>query len=915
MDIIDLKTGELKHNTLSHLAGTDKTAWSMLSDSRGRLWTGAAGGVFMAENGINRKVKEIGDDWIFHIAEDCQGNVWFCSRGNGLYMLDFQGKWHRYRHDDTCANSLSSDAVNSVMTDSRGRTWFSTERGGICFYRPETDDFESVGMPDGMPDDIVYTVIEDRRKQLWFGTNRGLVIMVPETKKLRVFTVKDGLPGNQFNYHSALAAQDGRLYIGGLSGVAVIDPMSFEDMSYPLGIYITKLSVYNKPLLPGHDDSPLERSIMYTDEITLQHDRNNLTISVSVPAYDNPGAVNCLYRLMPLEKAWTQAPDNREITYAQLPPGEYTFEAKASCNGNDLSPIRTLHIHILPPWWQTVWAWTLYMVLLVGIVSVWFIRYHLRKKRQMEERMRLFAIEKEKELNEAKVNLFTQIAHEVRTPLTLIEAPLEAVIKMNEAKGEMAHYLDVMRMNVRRLTNLVNQLLDFQRAGANERGIKKEAINISSLLYETLQRFEPAVSQKGLRFDRNLPEADLWTLANKEAVVKIMSNLLNNALKYGKSKITVNLCTATDYVELRVINDGTPISEDDKERIFEPFYRINQNMGKGFGIGLPLARQLAETNGGSLVAVRETEDTVFLLCLPLIQPDKETKTCMETADIAPAAVSSAISSPEHEMFGTQPGTTVMLVEDNDDLRTFLSEQLSKTFTVVTAVNGQEAMTLLKNPDHMVSLVVTDIMMPVMDGYELCHAVKEDLDICHIPIILLTAKNDLDSKIKGLRAGAEAYVEKPFSLEYLELQIITLLANRIREREAYCKHPLYTASNLQMNRADKDFLETVERLVNENLSNVDFCMDDLASELNMSRSTLLRKFKSLFELTPAKFLQMYRLKKAAEFIQDGRFRIGEISTMTGFSTNSYFTRAFTAQFGLSPKEYEQSQKKKNSDSQP
>lgn len=911
MDIIDLETGKLTHDRLHYLKDTDQTVWSMLQDRRGRLWTGAAGGAFITESGASKKVKEIGNDWIFHISEDQQGNVWFCSRGNGLYMLDAKGKWHRYRHDDKRKNSLSSDAVNSVMTDSKGCTWFSTERGGISLYRPQTDDFESIGIADGMPDDIVYTVVEDRQNQLWFGTNRGLINMNPETKKLRIFSVKNGLPGNQFNYHSALVAQNGLLYIGGLSGIAVIDPMAFEDIPYPLDIYITRMAIYNKPILPGQEDSPLAHSIMDTDKITLKHNQNNLTISVSIPTYDNPGAVNCLYRLTPLEKSWTKAPESREINYAQLPPGKYVFETKASSNGKDLSPIRTLALNITPPWWQTPWARVIYVILLAGIISGWFIRYHLRKKRQIEERMRLFAIKKEKELNEAKVNLFTQIAHEIRTPLTLIEAPLEAVIKMNSANE--THYLEVMRMNVRRLTNLVTQLLDFQRTGTNDITSSKEPLNLSALLHETLQRFEPTAIQKGLRIEQHLPNTDVWVLADKEDITKIISNLLNNALKYSKHWIAINLCTTTDHLELKITNDGSPIPESEKERIFEPFYRMEQNTDKGFGIGLPLARQLAETNGGSLIAVPQTDEPAFLLRLPLIQPGKKSTDCTKNIDTVSTILPSSISCDDHEL--PQQNANIMIVEDNDDLRIFLSEQLGRTFTVTTASNGQEALERLKQADNTINLVVTDIMMPVMNGYELCQTLKNDLDVCHIPIILLTAKNDLDSKIKGLRAGAEVYVEKPFSLEYLELQITTLLANRIREREAYCKHPLYKASNLQMNRADKEFLETVEKLVNQNLSNVDFCMDDLASELNMSRSTLLRKFKSLFDLTPAKFLQMYRLKRAAEFIQDGRFRIGEISTMTGFSTNSYFTRAFTAQFGISPKEYEQSQKKKNIGLQP
>lgn len=906
MDIIRLSDRSLRHTTERALEHTDGVVWSMWVDHKNRTWLGSGGGLYMSQAGKHeyQPVPEIGSNWIFYILETKEGNLWFCSRGNGIWMLEAAtNKWHRYQHIDGDDNSLSSNAINSAMQDSKGRIWFSTERGGICKYRPETDDFISYSIAEGVPDDITYTVVEDAQQNLWFGTNRGLVKFEPDTENLRIFTAKDGLLGNQFNYHSALMGEDGKLYLGGLNGLIAFAPLLQETEQVKAPVFITRLSIYNKQITPITPDSPLDSSIMYADRLTLSYDQNNLSLGVVLPDYDFSGSVKYFYCMEPIDKDWVTVSDHRDISFAHLPPGKYTFKVMASRGDLAKTAVRTLDIEILPPWWRSGWMYLIYVLFVTGTLLGWFLRYRRRKDRQMKEQLKLFAIEKEKELNESKVNFFTQIAHEVRTPLTLINGPLEAIFEMKLGNEKLNKYLSVISLNTKRLLELTTQLLDFQKTGASKWIMRFEKTNMAALLHEILVRFEPTIiKEKKLMTD--IPEGPVWAVVDRESIIKIISNLLNNALKYGDHKIEVSLTSDAQHFSLKISNDGERIPANQLSQIFDPFYQINKENVVGFGIGLSLAHSLVELHKGELFVDETSPENTFVLNIPLkqeaafIEPD-------HLPDITEDELSHDIELPELSEIDWK-NVTVLLVEDNEQLLEFLSERLRQTFTVIVAHNGKEALDILK--ETSVNLIVTDIMMPVMDGYELCMNVKQNIDICHIPIVLLTAKNDLNSKIKGLKLGAEAYVEKPFSFGYLESQILSLLNNRMREREAFSKRPLYSTSHMQMNEADKEFVQEIEKLIDENLDNIEFSIEDLAQNMNMSRSTLLRKFKSLFNLSPVKFLQLYRLKRAAYLIQQGKYRIAEIYPMVGFSSNSYFTRVFIEQFGMSPKSFEMSQKK-------
>ena len=428
--------------------------------------------------------------------------------------------------------------------------------------------------------------------------------------------------------------------------------------------------------------------------------------------------------------------------------------------------------------------------------------------------------------------------------------------------------------------------------------MKFESVDITALLKGIVARFEVTFNLNNKELVLKLTEEEIWAAVDKEAITKIVSNLLNNALKYAWQHIQVELEKDDLYFTIRVISDGNKIPEEASQYIFEPFYQMEKKEApkNGVGIGLSLARSLASLHKGTLTLDTTREkDNVFILTIPLNKEGISLENSKAVQkDIVELDEETSVETDMH-------GYTLLLVEDNESMLAFISERLCECFTVETAKNGAEAIEILRS-SH-VDLIISDIMMPVMNGYQLCKEIKSDIELSHIPVIFLTAKNDIDSKINGLKYGAEAYVEKPFSFGYLKEQILSLLNNRRREREAFSKRPFFSVDNMQMNKADEEFMNKVIRIIEDNITDDNFGVEKMADILCMSRSSLLRKIKTIFNLSPLDFIRLIRLKKAAEYIQEGKYRIGDICYMVGINSPSYFSKLFLKQFGMTPKDFE------------
>lgn len=902
LDVIQLSSSTIRHFGYEQLGLSEGSVYSFFIDSNGNRWIGTGWGLYKAAPGsfAFRKVEPVGFDWIFDVFEDKDGVLWFASMGNGLWKHNPKTQsFKKYENEEGKKNSLSSSSVSSVMQDSQGRIWISTDRGGICRYNPVSDDFTTFSIEDGLPDDVAYKILEDDQQNLWFGTNRGLVRFNPDTKYVRVYTTKDGLLGNQFNYKSAVKGNDGKFYFGGIEGLIAFNPNSSEKNTYQAPVYISKFSIYNQEITVHSSHSPLKKCIAHTDRIVLPYDQSNISFDVALLSYSTAESNQYYYKMEPLDKEWIKAASNQNISYAKLPPGKYTLQVRAT-NGVSGGPYATcsLTVLVLPPWWLSVWAYMFYIVWGSCLVICWFLWYKRRKEKQMEENQKIFAIEKEKELYESKVSFFTEIAHEVRTPLTLINGPLETIQEMGIKDAKLNKNLQVIGQNTKRLLDLTAQLLDFQKIGASKFDMKFESVDVTALLNETIARFDPTFTQKKKELLLNIPEESIVAAIDKEAITKILSNLLNNALKYGNHTILIELLKAETTFTVRISSDGEKIPVEASKQIFETFYQMDKKKEtrQGVGIGLPLARSLAILHKGTIYLDTDQPENTFVLTIPLNKEGVQQQ-------IEKVVEQHVVSLDEETSLETDSmkGYTLLLVEDNEDMLSFIRDRLEEQFTVETAYNGKEALEVLRN--NHIDLIISDIMMPVMNGYELCKEIKSDMDLCHIPIIFLTAKNDLDSKINGLKIGAEAYVEKPFSFNYLKTQIFSLLSNRRKEREAFSKRPFFPVNNMQMNKADEEFMNKVIEVIQGNITDDNFSVERMAEILCMSRSSLLRKIKILFNLSPVDFIRLIRLKKAAELIQEGGYRIGDICYMVGINSSSYFSKLFLKQFGMTPKEFE------------
>lgn len=887
------------------LSGTYNGTYAYLMDSRGNEWVGLGYALYRRRPGAKafEHVTATGYDWIFAIRETHDGTVWFGTMGNGLWRYTpTSGAFKCYVYSEEAPTGLRSNSISALFEDSQGNLWVSTDRGGISRYNKAADNFTSFGTREGLPDDVAYSMLEDQGGNLWFGTNKGLVKFNPRTARCKVFTVRDGLPTNQFSYSSAIKAADRLFYFGTIDGIIAFDPKAEAAQSGKPDIYFTRLSILNKEVTPLTANSPLKDNILFTGKIVLPYDVGAFSIDVASPGFGATGSMSYSYRLLPDDDEWIGI-DNNRVSFANMKPGHYRLVVRVDNFGQ--SSQKELAIVITPPWWSTWWAELIYCLMVAAAVWGCFVVYRNRKAREMRDGQRLFAINKEKELYENKVNFFTEVAHEIRTPLTLIEAPLEAIEETGVKDAKVRQYLKVMRQNTKRLLNLTGQLLDFQKIGANRLVLKRANVDIAALVRETVDRFRPAMTLKGKNLTCDISNEEIITSTDEEAVTKILSNLLNNAMKYGKREVRISVADGDGTAKVSVFSDGKRIEGDERRRIFEPFYQADQSQSgeNGVGIGLPLSASLAGLLGGSLtLAESGAEGNTFVLILPIDKQGVKANNAKATK-----AVDFVVEEESNQSRNTASGCTVLIVEDNDNMRQFLAEQVRQSFAVETAANGKEALRVLQRVG--VDMVVTDVMMPEMDGFELCKAIKHDVNLSHIPVVFITAKNDLDSKVRGLEAGAEAYIEKPFSIKYFRQLIRSIMENRRREREFFSKKPFYGVTDMHVNKADEEFMNKVVKTIEDNIEDENFNVESMAGLFFMSHSSLLRKIKTVFNLSPVELIRTVRLKRAAELIREGKYRIGDICFMVGITSPSYFSKLFFKQFGVTPKDFEKQCKEK------
>lgn len=835
------------------------------------------------------------------IHEDNRGTIWASTYGNGVYYYNPQTKTGGIlKHDYHNNNSLINNYVNGVFEDHDHNFWFSTE-GGLSKYQPG-GRFTNYLIESGLPDNQVFRVLEDADKNLWISTSKGLVRFNTSKGKMNLYKTSNGLPTEQFNYNSAYKLSDGTMFFGTVKGLISFKPGQFFENSFVPAVYITGIQVNNNELaISNGKKSTLKAAPVYADKIELPYDSSNISLDVAALSYTTTEMNEYQYKMEGFDKDWTVIKSNRKIYYTKLPPGEYLFKVKGSSGGEIWNNKETtLKIIIHPSLWATTWAYFLYFfigaAIIFTILRYYYIALNARNKRKID----LFEREKEREIYNSKIDFFTNIAHEIRTPLTLIKMPLDKLIRDEGHDPTLNESLQMMKKNTNRLIDLTNQLLDFRKAEANKFSLTFTKTDINELLNELYTLFKSAAEQKELNFKIDLPRISLTAYIDEEAVKKIIANLINNAIKYSEKNVSIRhlpFSSEDTMFHIEFKNDGYQVPMELKDKIFEPFYRIKETEKEaGTGIGLPLAKSLAELHKGKLELKHSPDrQNMFLLSLPIHQ-DKEID--LKNYERIESASQGIPDVKNETIDSTKP--LLLIVEDNKEIIDFIQKELSPIYNIIKAFNGQEAIELLQKEN--VELIISDIMMPVMDGIELSKKLKADIQYSHIPIILLTAKNSLNSKIEGLEVGADAHIEKPFAFEHLMAQINNLLNNRKIIKNYFARSPLAHIKGIAISNADKHFIEELNKIIHENITDMELDVDQLSRMMNMSRTSLYRKIKALSDLTPNELINLSRLKKAAELLSGGNYKINEVANMVGYTLQTNFARDFSKQFGVTPTSY-------------
>jgi len=903
--VIDTRTGVvLRTYTEGHTSHSlnDNSIFSICRTSAGEIYLGTLFGLLRynrTQDNFDR-IPELNGKFVYDIKEDSYGNLWLATYANGAYCYDVSARrWKNYVFDAEDEKSLPYDKVLSVFEDSYRQIWLTTQGGGFCLFHPDTETFTRYGLKDGLPNDVVYQIVEDDDRFLWLTTNNGLVRFDPKTMEMKVFSTANGLPTNQFNYRSGFKDEAGNIYLGSINGFVAFDPRTFAENRQVPAVAITDFLLFNKEVPVGETDSPLKSSITFSDKVVLTADQNSFSFRIAALSYQAPRMNKLMYKLEGFDEGWLTIGESPLVTYSNLGYGDYVFKVKASNSDGVWNEQETsLHLSILPPFYLSGWAYCFYVLFFMGCLVCVIFYFKRRNYRKQHRQMEMLEQEKEREVYHAKIDFFTNVAHEIRTPLTLIKGPLENIILKKEVDSETKEDLYIMKQNTERLLNLTNQLLDFRKTETRGFRLNFTECDVVAVLRETYLRFTSLAKQKGLDFILELPQECFMADVNQEALTKIISNLLNNGVKYASTYLRISLETDEKVFHIRTFNDGEMIPDTMKEEIFKPFVRLDKEdeVTTGTGIGLALSRSLAELHQGSLMMEKGEEVNCFCLTLPVNQDSTITLLAENVSQVE----ENSCGWEQEETDTKEKKPMILVVEDNPDMLAFIRKQLTTEYSVLTAMNGIEALAVLDN--HYVNLVVSDVMMPQMDGFELCKTIKLDLSYSHIPVVLLTAKTNIQSKIEGLELGADAYIEKPFSVEYLLANISSLIHNREKLRQTFAKSPFVAANTMALTKADEEFIWKLNDIIQANLHNPEFSMEDMADALKMSRSSFYRKIKGVLDLSPNEYLRLERLKQAAQLLKEGKSRVNEICYTVGFNSPSYFSKCFLKQFGVLPKDF-------------
>lgn len=899
--IMNIKTGatrNYRYNTTSPQSIPNDHIYSLYKGKDGTIYIGTLSGFCIYDRSSDsfERVPELSRIFIYDIKEDAAGNLWLASKRDGVWKYDKKTNTYRnYRHKVGDPNSLTSNWVIGVYIDSKDNLWFCTEGNGISRYDYQNDCFENYSTHENLPNTIIYGMLDDLSGNLWLSSNNGLIRYEPQKKRSQLYTAEDGLQSNQFNFRSSYRASNGKFYFGGVNGFNSFYPSQLSVNGTRPNSSISAVRMYSAKDKVGQS----KRVSVLNGKIRIPYQISSFDVLFESLSFVAPGKNRYSYKLDDIHDDWIQT-NKHSVSFINLAPGSYTFRIRSSNNDGYWSENDSvLLIEVVPPPWKTIYAQIIYFLLAIGLGWL-LVRFYMRKQEERKiAKIKELEHLKDKEVSQAKITFFTQVAHEIKTPVTLIKAPLEAIMEVGEWNEEVESNLSVINKNTNRLLELIKQLLDFRKIDKKGYTLSFSLIDVNALIEDIAARFR-VVSLSGIKISLSLPESHLEYYIDKEAFTKIISNLLSNATKYAKSSIVVSFAETDNEggrkLQISIGDDGPGIPESEYSKIFQPFYQINGESDKGVGIGLSLVKLLVEKHNGEVYVNPQYKNGCEIVVeIPYVETMGSQENPIQLVDVSPEE-----EEEEEDVLAAADNHSVLIVEDTPDMLDFLDKNLSGSYTIYRAGNGLEALQCLESTT--IDLIVSDIVMPEMNGFELLKAIRSDDMLCHIPFILLSAQDSIDSKIKGLDYGADAYIEKPFSLHYLRASISNLLESRRMLFNRFSSSPDMPYDQTAMNKADVKWLDKINEIIRNNFTNEQFTIDRLAEEVAVSRSNLQRKLKGLTGMPPNDYIRLMRLKTAAKLLKEGEYRVNEVCHLVGFNNLSYFARCFHKQFGILPKDY-------------
>lgn len=842
------------------------------------------------------------------------------TRNQGFYLYNSQaGTLQHFAHKHLNIPKNEKIGITDIFIDSQKDIWISSNGLGLWQLDSGLNVRKHYTQTDGLKDLQVFYVTEDPQGYLWIMTCHELYQLSREKGIVNRFNSKNGIELQEFSMYSGTMTRDGKLYLSGMNGFQYINPQELWRNTEKPPVLLTSLRINNREMEINAPGSPLSRKIQQTEKLVLNYNQTNLSIGYTALNYIYPEQNQYAYRMEGIDPEWNYVGNRREAFYSNLEPGRYHFRVIASNNDGVWNREgKTLEIEVVPPYWQRWWAYLLYLCA-IGVI-IWKFADWRHRKHHLENQLRFRQLEQEKqeEINQERSRFFTHITHEFRTPLTLIMNPADDLLEKTDLTPEIRGIAQLIRKNTQRLLSLVNNLMDIQKHESGKKELQISRFDFREFMQEIYYNFQATAPSRGIELTLTLAETNIWVTYDKTELEKVFFNLLSNAFKFTPSGGSIAICCTScnkdcqpalppainlnfsdtpEWLFISICDSGIGIRQEDAQKLFEPFYQSANDLHQkteGSGIGLSLSRMIVEQHHGRIFA------------RPSLQGGTEMSVLLPRQDDPSIAEIGNLTTDQGESHYSQesslPGITVLLVEDNPEILSYMSKKLSESYHVLTATNGCEALEITSQqfPD----IIVSDVMMPVMNGIELCSKIKATLTLSHIPVILLTAKSMVMHIEEGFNAGADDYIIKPFNLSLLKVRIRNLLINHNRMKENYLKRFSLENIGIKVESVDDNFMNRYIDIVRQNIADPELDVDTICREIGMSRANFYRKVKAVTTLSPVEMIRNIRLENAVLLLKERHLSISEIAFKIGFSNHSYFTSCFKNLYGVSPTEFQE-----------